>query len=731
MWPNQAIGQGTPKVRWSWQIAIQPLALSALLGIGAADAQWTTQSPLPTHLEIRGTGVPTAQRVFLATADDSFDDGGALFESQDGGQSWTQRNVPFSLGEPLYGIYFLDSAHGWANGNQNYRTTDGGTTWQELPFLGSTYFMEFYTPSFGLATGNFGAYVSADGGDSWNPAPDAMFGFDFADGQRGLGVSPTGIRRTTDGGGSFSLVASGSAEAVTFLSNQVAVAIVDGTFSRSTDGGVTWIGGGSAQGRTALTAVNADVVLAWGRGGTFPDFDDRVLRSGDGGQNWSDLGEILQADEYASGFAFTSPNPQTVVASNGAGDVYQSADAGLSWNRTFAAVGPRPGFFGRTAPTFADAQTGYFGLGAGFVIKTTDAGATWSQISSGAGESLNDLARLPDGRMIAVGEAGTVLTSDGIAPWVRQPALSLSALAAVAAVGAQGVVAIDQPGRVYRSSDGGSSWIAAGSTPSSLDAYDLEFSSLLEGWAIGFGFADAALFHTTNGGDTWAPVGTFQGGYVSIDFEGDRGWAANTTGIFQRTTDGGASWTQGQLPGGVSSITDMEFVDQNIGYAVGGFGYAARSSDGGVSWQQLPTPTSNLSFSDLHLLGPNELWVSAYGDFAYYSATGGQSWSVLEIGSNGFPAFTAIAAAPEEMPGPSALRERSNASPARLRRRSISRRWLPSTSTPPGSRSPSSTAAPIPTAASSRGPGTSGTGTAPPNRARLTSTQRRTPTSCG
>jgi hypothetical protein len=45
----------------------------------------------------------------------------------DGGVTWTQRDVPFSLGSGLHGIFFLDDLNGWTWGNVNYRTTDGGT----------------------------------------------------------------------------------------------------------------------------------------------------------------------------------------------------------------------------------------------------------------------------------------------------------------------------------------------------------------------------------------------------------------------------------------------------------------------------------------------------------------------------------------------------------------------------------------------------------------------------
>jgi hypothetical protein len=72
-------------------------SLSALLILPSASsalAQWSTQSLIPTDLDIRGIAVPTAQRVFVGTTDDSFDDSGALFKSADGAATWGAGATP-------------------------------------------------------------------------------------------------------------------------------------------------------------------------------------------------------------------------------------------------------------------------------------------------------------------------------------------------------------------------------------------------------------------------------------------------------------------------------------------------------------------------------------------------------------------------------------------------------------------------------------------------------------
>ena len=183
-----------------------------------AIAQWSTQSPLPTHLEVRGVAAPAPGRVFLATDDDSFDAGGALFESTDGGATWIQRDVPFDLSSGLCGIFFLDGQHGWVFGNANYRTTDGGTTWNELPFSRLDLLHGVLHRELRRRDRELRRVRQPRRRPLVGALAERHVRLRFADEQTGLGVAATGLYRTTDGGDTFALVRAGAADAVAFLS---------------------------------------------------------------------------------------------------------------------------------------------------------------------------------------------------------------------------------------------------------------------------------------------------------------------------------------------------------------------------------------------------------------------------------------------------------------------------------------------------------------------------------
>ncbi len=273
-------------------------------------------------------------------------------------------------------------------------------------------------------------------------------------------------------------------------------------------------------------------------------------------------------------------------------------------------------------------------------------GDSWFPNSSGTSELLNDVDYFSNGDLIAVGNSGTVLTNTGgTSSWINQPSISVYNIKAVQIVTPAEVVILDEIGQVYISTDAGLSWTATNSMPLGLSpAEDIHFNTLQDGWVIGQG--GSSLHHTSDGGNTWTAVPDFGGGYIAVDVEGTNIWANNITGIFYRSTDNGISWIQGDLPGFPHQIMDMDFFDENIGYAVGWYGEAFRSNDGGATWQILPTPNTSDQLTDIYLVGPDELWVSTNSNAAYYSANGGQGWAVLDIGSSGPGLFSAIAASP-------------------------------------------------------------------------------------
>lgn len=82
------------------------------------------------------------------------------------------------------------------------------------------------------------------------------------------------------------------------------------------------------------------------------------------------------------------------------------------------------------------------------------------------------------------------------------------------------------------------------------------------------------------------------------------GYAGGDNGLFLKTVDGGASWSQSQLLTDTTFFTQLHFLNKDTGYAVGRYAYGGKArntlltTDGGVTWFPVPYQFDNISFAN-------------------------------------------------------------------------------------------------------------------------------------
>jgi len=187
-----------------------------------------------------------------------------------------------------------------------------------------------------------------------------------------------------------------------------------------------------------------------------------------------------------------------IVAVGDRGYVIYSDDHGANWSRAKAPAAPL-----LTAVHFADAKNGWAVGHDTVILATTDGGATWTQQFSAPAEQrplldvlflsvqqgiaigaygayyetsdggkswnprkvleddkhMNALVKLADGKLVILGEAGTILTSaDSGKTWTAVPSPYKGSLFGGLVADDGAVVGFGLRGRIYRSSDAGNTW---------------------------------------------------------------------------------------------------------------------------------------------------------------------------------------------------------------------------------------------------------------------------------
>ncbi|MEJ2009670.1 MAG: YCF48-related protein [Acidobacteriota bacterium] len=201
--------------------------------------------------------------------------GGALFSTDDGGQTW--RHVKKDPG--VFGtVRFITPKEGWVGGGPGYElygTHDGGKTWEKVnlpppPGLGPTSTRNYYLPTFqgpghgylpvsffhpATSSETFVLFQTVDGGKTWKPtmgvlqcpgcsgvvpltvADSTLMVVEKTSDYRAVLVKATPDGRVEKASGSFGR---GTSVALSFLTPQHGWLYDSGDVLVTTDGGETW-----------------------------------------------------------------------------------------------------------------------------------------------------------------------------------------------------------------------------------------------------------------------------------------------------------------------------------------------------------------------------------------------------------------------------------------------------------------------------------------------------------
>jgi photosystem II stability/assembly factor-like uncharacterized protein len=272
------------------------------------------------------------------------------------------------------------------------------------------------------------------------------------------------------------------------------------------------------------------------------------------------------------------------------------------------------------------------------VLRTANGGNDWEIIDTDGSQHYSEVIFLDENNGWLVGSTGNYgvikNTTDGGTTWTRS-LLPTSQMKSIHFADANFGCAVGNGGKIFRTTDGGSSWsLAVSNTSKNLKGVYLDNSG--GGWAVG---DDGTIITTTDSAANWSPQTSGTSKHLnSIDGEWIVGWACRIL----HTTDAGATWEL-DCSKFAENLLDIEFVTENIGYAVGEGGRILRTIDGGITWDSLQSGTTETLYA-VEFINADTGWIAGRdNDGSNSSATrliqrtmdGGLNWEFQHLPGGG------------------------------------------------------------------------------------------------
>jgi photosystem II stability/assembly factor-like uncharacterized protein len=580
-----------------------------------------------------------------------------------------------------------------------FRSTNGGFSWNPVDLSGPSVLCLAVDPSspgrvYAGTAGGF-VYRSDDAGATFAPtgasAGDAfVFSLVVTASGQVLAGTLDGVRRSLNGGASWSAVVTGTGRVLDLATDPADPAHVmgaagDAGLLESTDGGASFS-------LRALGAGVLSVAASPGEPGTVLLGTERagVLATSDGGLTRTPRFEGMSV--FVDAIAVDPSATQTLFAGTIFNGVYRSRDHAESWEPVGlegrvvpSLLVPRipgnPILAGTDDGVFASQDGGdswfkygldrlhllalenppaapgtlYVSGAPNELFRSSDSGVTFSRVGSG----------LPSANVTALEgdpfDAGTLFagTEQGL---FRSRDAGVSFAPVGSNLGNHTILSLradpTTPGRLFagtngaglfRSASGGDGFIPLELTPNTIRLDRTGASAIVthpaEPGAVYTGLVGGEIHLTVDGGETFSDLSPDSGPFNPLDlagdpFDGNRLFAATNLGV-KRSSDRGATWSDAVgLPGLPMPVVRADPSIPGIVYAGSVGGGLYRSSDFGASFAPLPVSALDSGLTNLNLLSllvhpadPGTRYLGASFGEVYLSSDGGQHFERRDLGT--------------------------------------------------------------------------------------------------
>ncbi len=266
------------------------------------------------------------------------------------------------------------------------------------------------------------------------------------------------------------------------------------------------------------------------------------------------------------------------------------------------------------------------------VLKTINGGAQWTTLTiAGYNQIVFDLDFVNETTGWGCGFNGkTFRTTNGGTNWTTTAAGS-ETLFGIKFLNSSTGFTCGNLGRLYKTENGGTAWTAKNpGTVMTLNKIDFYNTNI--GWVCGGDPNGGIIIKTTDAGESWSTLATFDRQIEHIEFlNTTTGFACSDSKLY-KTINGGINWVEQAIPNNGYALT-FHMVSDNIGYA-SNFNKLFKTINGGENWYEQYTAVSNVSMLDIAFApgSTSKGWMcGTHGAIIYTENSGGSFIGIQQI----------------------------------------------------------------------------------------------------